>query len=248
MIKLTLVVPCFNEEKSIPKLIMSISKLNSNIDFLIVENGSTDDSKIYLKKVENNLNSNIKILYLDKNDGYGNGVYKGLSSITNSDFVGWIHDGISQSPKELVEFGQLDPFNNKMVNFLDAVRSWLREDAEYIEKGNRNMIKKVKIRTPQIKRLFRDFVPEDVKFLDENMAKILLYDVSLLAQNLEMPNSDEVNKVLEAFDTNKDGKVDLDDFGMIGSLSRSARMRKHYKSLSDFNCRMENLVQGLLVH
>ena len=33
MIKLTLVVPCFNEEKSIPKLIMSISKLNSNIDF-----------------------------------------------------------------------------------------------------------------------------------------------------------------------------------------------------------------------
>ena len=91
MIKLTLVVPCFNEEKSIPKLIMSISKLNSNIDFLIVENGSTDDSKIYLKKVENNLNSNIKILYLDKNDGYGNGVYKGLSSITNSDFVGWIH-------------------------------------------------------------------------------------------------------------------------------------------------------------
>ena len=41
MIKLTLVVPCFNEEKSIPKLIKSISKLNSNIDFLIVENGST---------------------------------------------------------------------------------------------------------------------------------------------------------------------------------------------------------------
>ena len=91
MIKLTLVVPCFNEEKSLPKLIKSISKLNSNIDFLIVENGSTDDSKIYLKKVENNLNSNIKILYLDKNDGYGNGIYKGLRSITNSDFVGWIH-------------------------------------------------------------------------------------------------------------------------------------------------------------
>ena len=47
----------------------------------------------------------------------------------------------------------------------------------------------------------------------------------------------------------QDGKVDLDDFleYMVGSLSRSTRMREHYKALSDFNCRMENLVQGLLV-
>ena len=76
------------------------------------------------------------------------GIISGLGhddGLLEDDFVGWIHDGISQSPEELVEFGQLDPFNNKMVNFLDAACSWLREDAEYIEKGNRNMIKKLKL-------------------------------------------------------------------------------------------------------
>ena len=191
-------------------------------------------------------------LDLPHSDSDIKGIISGLghdNGLFEDDFVGWIHDGISQSPEELVEFAQQDPFNNKMVNFLDAVRSWLREDAEYIAKGNQNMIQNIKVRSPQITRLFRDFVPEDANFLDENMAKLLIYDVALLAQNLEMPRSDEVNKVLEAFDTNKDGKVDLDDFleYMVGSLSRSTRMREHYKSLSDFNCRMENLVQGLLV-
>ena len=81
------------------------------------------------------------------------------------------------------------------------------------------------------------------------MVKLLVYDVSLLTPQFEMPLDDEAGEVLKAFDTNKDGKVDIKDFleYMIGSLTRSKRMREHYKSLSKFNLRMDNLVDGLFV-
>ena len=39
---------------------------------------------------------------------------------------------------------QQDPFNQRMVNFLDSVRSWLQEDAEYAKSGQNNLIGDVK--------------------------------------------------------------------------------------------------------
>ena len=91
MIELTLVIPCFNEQHSLSELIKNLSGLNKEIKFLIVENGSTDNSRDYLKNVEITLNQNIKILYIDKNNGYGSGVFEGLNHSKNSDLIGWIH-------------------------------------------------------------------------------------------------------------------------------------------------------------
>ena len=57
---LTIVIPCFNEEKSLPDLIKNLESVDDRIQFFIIDNGSSDNSKNYLKKVENKLQENIK--------------------------------------------------------------------------------------------------------------------------------------------------------------------------------------------
>jgi polyisoprenyl-phosphate glycosyltransferase len=86
---LTVVIPCFNEANSLPKLIMQLSAINSDIEFLLINNGSTDGSKAYLNNID--LKSNISVFHISKNEGYGHGVYTGLKSISNSMYLGWIH-------------------------------------------------------------------------------------------------------------------------------------------------------------
>ena len=53
MIKYSLVIPFFNEEKNIQKVIealVQISKKIKFIEFILVNNGSTDNSKIEFEK------------------------------------------------------------------------------------------------------------------------------------------------------------------------------------------------------
>ena len=84
---LTLVVPCYNEVNSLPKLITKIKEVDKNINFIILDNGSFDGSTDYLKKIESQLQQNISIFFINKNDGYGFGVLEGLKSISNSEFL-----------------------------------------------------------------------------------------------------------------------------------------------------------------
>ena len=90
MINLTLVIPCYNEKENLPLLIKNISKLDKNIKFTIIEN----DHQMILKhtyKQKKKSNSNISVFYIENNEGYGKGVYEGLLSVENSDFIGWLH-------------------------------------------------------------------------------------------------------------------------------------------------------------
>ena len=63
----SIVIPCYNEKENLPLLIKNISKLDKNIKFTIIENGSSDDSKTYLQAEEKNLNSNISVFYIENN-------------------------------------------------------------------------------------------------------------------------------------------------------------------------------------
>ena len=55
---ITVVIPCYNEFNSLPILIENLEKIN-NINFLIIDNGSTDESREYLnsKKLNENINT-----------------------------------------------------------------------------------------------------------------------------------------------------------------------------------------------
>ncbi len=93
MIKTSVVIICYNEEKNLRKLIsqsLRLIKENKNLEIIIVENGSTDQSKKIILK-ENSIHRNkLKFVYVKKNKGYGFGIISGLIK-TNGEVIGWTH-------------------------------------------------------------------------------------------------------------------------------------------------------------
>lgn len=78
MKKLAIVIPVYNEEKNITKLIIDWSKeitknCKSKFKFIIINDGSTDDTHNKIKKIKNK-----SIIYINqKNIGHGNTCLKG---------------------------------------------------------------------------------------------------------------------------------------------------------------------------
>ena len=89
---LSMIIPCFNEEKNLPLLLERIKKiqcLSHEIEFVIVNNGSQDNSAMILPDLVRG-SERIKVVTIDENQGYGYGILKGLEN-AQGDFLGWTH-------------------------------------------------------------------------------------------------------------------------------------------------------------
>jgi len=102
--KFSILIPCFNEGKSLVNLISQITPLQQDYDleFILIENGSIDDSKDFFRGIEG-IYKNIRIVFVDKNRGYGYGSQQGLK-IARGDYIGWIHADLQVTPIELRKF------------------------------------------------------------------------------------------------------------------------------------------------
>ena len=78
--KISLIIPCYNEEKSLEELHSKCKDLTKKIDveIIFVNNGSTDNSKIILSFLSKK-NKNFVYLNIDENKGYGGGILEGLN-------------------------------------------------------------------------------------------------------------------------------------------------------------------------
>lgn len=99
--KVSCIISCYNEEENIPKLLNDIKelKLTEKIKFIIVNNGSLDNSKKIIKK---NLKKfkKIKFINLKENLGWGNGIKHGLKH-AKTPIVGWTHGDLEYSISDL---------------------------------------------------------------------------------------------------------------------------------------------------
>ena len=87
--KLSIILPCYNEELSIKKLIREcLNIINDEIEIIIVDNGSNDNTFEILQK--SNLPNNIIPVRVTKNKGYGNGILYGLDH-SIGEVVAWTH-------------------------------------------------------------------------------------------------------------------------------------------------------------
>jgi glycosyltransferase involved in cell wall biosynthesis len=89
-----IIIPCFNEDKNIEKLIKSWSeviKKNKNFYIYFVENGSDDNTRENLIKYTKLYDSKrLKVLFIDKNIGYGHGIKFGIQNSSN-EIICWTH-------------------------------------------------------------------------------------------------------------------------------------------------------------
>jgi glycosyltransferase involved in cell wall biosynthesis len=79
--KYLLLIPAFNEEKNIEKVINKILAFSKLIDFLIINDGSDDSTKNIISKYKN-----IKLINNCKNIGYSKTIQKGIEYAINKNF------------------------------------------------------------------------------------------------------------------------------------------------------------------
>tara|TARA_B100000787_G_scaffold112591_1_gene83855 strand:+ start:6093 stop:6791 length:699 start_codon:yes stop_codon:yes gene_type:complete len=136
MIKLTIIIPVYNEIKTIEKLIKKILKINIKKQLIIVDDGSSDGTEHVLAKYKNKID---KLIFHKKNLGKGAAIKSGQKYVKGK-YIGIQDADLEYDPKDLkkivnemyrknlkVMYGSRVLKKNKFKNtqsFTHVVRIW----------------------------------------------------------------------------------------------------------------------------
>ena len=123
--KYSIIIPCYNERDNIDSLIKKIRPLQNeyNLEYILVENGSKDNSRGYFKSDIEGKFPNIVVSYVDENKGYGYGLQQGMK-VASGDYIGWIHADLQMPPEELIQFfEEIDKHDDSEKLFLKGRRT-----------------------------------------------------------------------------------------------------------------------------
>jgi glycosyltransferase involved in cell wall biosynthesis len=108
MIRTQIVIPCFNESDGLLNLInecLAVAELSNNtLGFILVNNGSKDGSEQIFNEVIGKY-SNIEIVSLPTNQGYGGGIIAGLR-LSGAQIIGWTHADLQTPLIDCLEAAQ----------------------------------------------------------------------------------------------------------------------------------------------
>lgn len=96
--KLSLVIPCYNEAANLPLLLERCAKVadGSTIEVVLVDNGSTDTSAQVLSELLPRY-PGCRSIRVEVNQGYGFGILSGLRSC-QGEIIGWTHADMQTDP------------------------------------------------------------------------------------------------------------------------------------------------------
>ena len=99
----SLIIPCFNEERNIGAIFKKIEKFihYKNIEVILVNNGSTDNTKDEILKIKEKLNF-VKLVDIEKNEGYGHGIVNGLK-YAKGEVLCWTHADMQTDPLDVLK-------------------------------------------------------------------------------------------------------------------------------------------------
>lgn len=101
--KLSIVVPCYNEEKNIPLILEKFNKVidRDDIEVLLVNNGSTDNSQEVMSQLLPRY-SFARVVTVENNQGYGFGITSGLKE-AQGEFIGYTHADMQTDPSDVLK-------------------------------------------------------------------------------------------------------------------------------------------------
>lgn len=113
--KLSIVVPCYNEAENIPLILKRFEDVirNNNINVILVNNGSTDNTAEVLDKLIPKYEFASTVL-VSINKGYGYGIIQGLK-IADGDYIGWTHADMQTDPNDVARAYQILIENNDKI-------------------------------------------------------------------------------------------------------------------------------------
>lgn len=101
--RLSIVVPCYNEEENIPPVLERFRRAIGprDAEVLLVDNGSTDGSAGLLEKLLPDYPF-ARTVRVPVNQGYGYGILRGLKD-AKGDFIGWTHADLQTDPADVMK-------------------------------------------------------------------------------------------------------------------------------------------------
>ena len=103
MTLLSIIIPCYNEAEGLPALLRRIEGVcreRRDIEFVLVDNGSTDDTGKLLRAAAE-ANESITPVRVEANQGYGYGILRGLEK-ARGEFLGWTHADMQTDPADVL--------------------------------------------------------------------------------------------------------------------------------------------------
>jgi len=100
--KLSIIVPCYNEARNIPLILGRFSEAvrRPDVELVLVDNGSTDDSADVLKRLLPDYPF-ARTVRVEVNQGYGFGILSGLRA-ADGQYIGWTHADMQTDPCDTV--------------------------------------------------------------------------------------------------------------------------------------------------
>lgn len=98
---LSLVIPCYNEGGNVPLLLDRLARLAPQapgLEFVVVDNGSTDGTGPLLARAARG-QPGIRAARVERNQGYGYGILRGLDLATGI-YAGWTHADLQTDPAD----------------------------------------------------------------------------------------------------------------------------------------------------
>lgn len=139
MKKISIVVPCYNEEENVglfyKDLVKSFTNSKYLIELLFINDGSKDGTLKELKKLVNNKKIDIMIINFSRNFGKEAAIYAGLKNATG-DYIALIDADMQQPPSliipmlneiekdndiDIVAYYQESRIENKLISFIKKI-------------------------------------------------------------------------------------------------------------------------------
>lgn len=101
--KLSIVVPCYNEEENIPLILERFNDVikDEDVEVILVDNGSTDGSARVLSELLPRYPF-AKTVKVPVNQGYGYGILQGLDEC-RGEYIGWTHADMQTDPADVIK-------------------------------------------------------------------------------------------------------------------------------------------------
>ena len=127
MISISIIIPVFNEEKTIIEILKKINGIrkSANLEIIIINDGSTDNSE---RLIDQNTKYFNKVKHLKKNAGKGKAIIDGLK-ISSMDYVFFQDSDLEYEPTDLIKFIEIvDKYKADLImgsRFISSQRSVL---------------------------------------------------------------------------------------------------------------------------
>ena len=101
--RLSVIVPCYNEEENIPLILEKFKGAirSEEMEVILVDNGSTDGTAALLERLLPDYPF-ARTVKVPINQGYGYGILRGLNE-AKGDFLGWTHADMQTDPADVIK-------------------------------------------------------------------------------------------------------------------------------------------------